>query len=79
MLGRRPSCRDRGEDGRVDADDYFLIDSNYGHAQSPPVGGANVQEFSLTAGEVRSPAVVLGQGDVSAYRRLIEDGPGTIV
>ena len=65
--------------GRVDADDFSPIDSNYGHAQSPPVGGAIVEAFAPAAGEVRSPAVVLGQENASAYRRLIEDGPGAIV
>src|SRR6185437_775432 len=66
-------------DGRVDADDYFLIDANYGHAQSPPAGGAVAQAFSRASEEVRKAAVDWGQGDVSAYRRLIEDGAGPIV
>ena len=35
-------------DGRIDADDYFLIDANYGKAQSPLANGAAIAEAYIS-------------------------------
>ena len=61
--------------GRIDADDYFLIDANYGKAATALSNGASIATESAFVPQ-QSKAAIFADDSTSAYSRLMEDDAG---